>query len=194
MAMDNRYEYPIGYLIYTCPGEKMKINTGCKRHVKGPVLAIGTLVLNLSGCPNPAAYREPIARFQQASTVVIESARSEYAAANNDERNSEIDRLAAKKSRIERMALTDASLQIIDANNLQARLAALDALAKHGALLMALSINDAPDRARVVAVSLDDAIVDLSSSLKQAPSDNFKNAAEGFATLAGEAAKLALSG
>ena len=54
----------------------------------------------LAGCPKPAAYREPITRFQQASTVVIESARIEYGLTNKRERDALIDGLVAKRAKI----------------------------------------------------------------------------------------------
>ncbi|RIZ69509.1 MAG: hypothetical protein D0528_03970 [Methylococcales bacterium] len=156
-----------------------------------PLLLV-ILTLLISGCPNPAAYREPITRFQQASTVVIEGARTEYGLANSIERNAEIDRLAAKKSRIELSNLNDPAIRLLEPDSLNARLAALDTLAKHGQLLLTLASSDAPTRAKDAANSLDDAIVGLSSSLGKVPSDKFKSSAEGFATIAGEAAKLAL--
>ncbi len=156
-----------------------------------PLLLV-ILTLLISGCPNPAAYREPITRFQQASTVVIEGARTEYGLANSTERNAEIDRLAAKKSRIELSNLNDPAIRLLEPDSLNARLAALDTLAKHGQLLLTLASSDAPTRAKDAANSLDDAIVGLSSSLGKVPSDKFKSSAEGFATIAGEAAKLAL--
>jgi hypothetical protein len=71
-------------------------------------------------------------------------------------------------------------------------LVTLDTLAKHGQLLLILASSDAPTRAKDAANSIDDAIVGLSSSLGKTPSDKFKSSVEGFATIAGEAAKLAL--
>ncbi|SFM38485.1 hypothetical protein [Nitrosomonas communis] len=75
---------------------------------------------------------------------------------------------------------------------MSARMTALDAIAKHGQLLLTLASSDAPARAKDAANSLDEAILDLSSSLGRVPSDEFKNEAEGFATIAAEVTKLAL--
>lgn len=83
-------------------------------------------------------------------------------------------------------------MRVLGGDDLAARMAALDALAKHGQLLLTLASSDAPTRAKDAANSLDDAIVDLSSSLGKVPSDEFKNKAEGFATIAAEVTKLAL--
>lgn len=160
-------------------------------NISKPLLLFFSTLL-LTGCPGPAAYREPITRFQQASTVVIEGARTEYSLANKTERNTEIDRLVAKKSRIELSNLNDPAIRVLDPESLNARMIALDTLAKHGQLLLTLASSDAPDRARDAANSLDDAIVGLSSSLGKIPSDKFKSTAEGFAIIAGEAANLAL--
>lgn len=160
-------------------------------NIRKPFLLFA-LVPFLSGCPNPASYQEPITRFQQASTIVIEGARSEYGLANSAERNAEIDRLVAAKSRIDLSKLNDPAIRLLGPDDLNVRLVTLDTLAKHGQLLLILASSDAPTRAKDAANSLDDAIVGLSSSLGKTPSDKFKSSVEGFATIAGEAAKLAL--
>jgi hypothetical protein len=150
------------------------------------------LTFLLVGCANPAAYREPITRFQEASTVVIEGARIEYGDTNNRERNAVIDRHVAKRERIDLQILNDKETRVLGSDDLAARMAALDVLAKHGQLLLVLASSDAPARAKDAANSLDDAIFSLSSSLGKVPSDNFKNTAEGFVTIAAEVTKLAL--
>lgn len=149
-------------------------------------------VLLLTGCVNTAAYREPILRFQQASTIVIEGARLEYGLTNKSERDAVIDALAAKKAKITLNTLNDKSIRVLGGDDLAARMTTLDALAKHGELLLTLASSDAPSRAKDAANSLDDAIVNLSSSLGKVPSDEFKNKAEGFAAIAAEVTKLAL--
>lgn len=160
-------------------------------NIRKPFLLFA-LVPFLSGCPNQASYQEPITRFQQASTIVIEGARSEYGLANSAERNAEIDRLVAAKSRIDLSKLNAPAIRLLGPDDLNVRLVTLDTLAKHGQLLLILASSDAPTRAKDAANSLDDAIVGLSSSLGKTPSDKFKSSVEGFATIAGEAAKLAL--
>ncbi|MEY3107244.1 MAG: hypothetical protein RIT35_1422 [Pseudomonadota bacterium] len=160
-------------------------------NIRKPFLMFA-LVPFLSGCPNPTSYQEPITRFQQASTIVIEGARSEYGLANSAERNAEIDRLVAAKSRIDLSKLNDPAIRLLGPDDLNVRLVTLDTLAKHGQLLLILASSDAPTRAKDAANSLDGAIVGLSSSLGKTPSDKFKSSVEGFATIAGEAATLAL--
>jgi hypothetical protein len=150
------------------------------------------LAVLFAGCASPAAYREPITRFQIASTVVIEGARLQYSSANRSERDAEIDRRAARAEKITVRDLDNRELRLLEADDLAARMAALDALAKHGQLLMTLASSDAPDRAKDAANSLDDAIVGLTKSLGRAPSSEFSKTAQGFAAIAGEVAKLAL--
>lgn len=54
----------------------------------------------LTGCASPAVYREPITRFQLASTVVIEGVRTDYGATNKRERDAVIDRMVNNRERI----------------------------------------------------------------------------------------------
>jgi hypothetical protein len=150
------------------------------------------LTLLLAGCVTPAAYKEPITRFQQASTVVIEVARIEYNDANGRERNALIDDYAAKRLRIDLTTLNSEEIRLLGADDLAARMAALDALSKHGQLLLALASSDAPTRAKAAANSLDEAVVGLSKSLGNTPSDEFKAKAGAFTAIAGEIVKLAL--
>ncbi|MCI0653977.1 MAG: hypothetical protein L0Y39_05810 [Methylococcaceae bacterium] len=153
---------------------------------------LALLTFLVIGCVNPAAYREPITRFQQASTIVIEGARIEYGLANKSEREAVIDRLVANRAKINLKTLNDKEIRVLGGDDLAARLSALDALSKHGQLLLTLASSDAPARAKDAANSLDDAIVNLSSSLGNVPADAFKKQAEGFAAIAAEVTKLAL--
>lgn len=150
------------------------------------------LPLLLIGCATPAAYREPITRFQQASTVVIEGARLEYSLANKRERDAAIDKLVDKRVRIDLKALSAADLIVLTAEDLSIRMSALDTLAKHAQLLLALASSDAPTKAADAANSLDDAILGLSGALGNAPSTELNAKAAGFATIAAEVTKLAL--
>jgi hypothetical protein len=161
--------------------------------LRGSVILLSMLLL--IGCVSPAAYREPIARFQMASTVVIEGARTYYGVANKSEREAEIDRRVARKEEITLRVLNDTDLRLFGPDDLGARMAALDASAKHCQLLLALASSDAPTKAKDAANSLDDAIEGLKTSLgkgKDVSNEKFKRTAEGFTIIAGEAAKLAL--
>lgn len=152
-------------------------------------------MVTLTGCPKPAAYKEPITRFQQASAVVIEGARVEYASANERERDALIDRLVQDKKPITLKAVTDKEFVLLTSADLDARMKALNALSKHGQLLLALASSDAPVRAKDAANSLGDAISNLSTSLKDSSVSNtlFKDNATGFAAIAGEIVELVLN-
>lgn len=150
-----------------------------------------TLIILMIACA-PAAYREPITRYQQASTVVIEGARTTYGSANKGERDAEIDRRLDRQERITLHDLNSEDLRLLGPDDIAARMKALDALAKHGELLLTLASSDAPQKAKDAANSLDDAIISLNSALDNASSDGFKETAGGFVTIAGEVAQLAL--
>jgi hypothetical protein len=126
--------------------------------------------------------------------MVIESTRTHYAVANKRERDAEIDRRVAQGKQITLPDLDDKKLRLLSPEALMARMVALDALAKHGQLLLTLASSDAPTKAHNAATSLDEALKGLSTSLKKenVPSDPFKSTAEGFTTIAAEAAQLAL--
>lgn len=145
----------------------------------------------LNGCATPSGYKDPISKFQTASTVVIEGARSEYHAINKRERDALIDRSVAEEKKITLPALNETRL--LKKNDFIARMAALNALEKHGKLLYKLAGSGAPAEAKQAVNSLDDALLKLSTSLGQAPSNDFKTKAGVFATLAGEVTKLVLN-
>jgi len=165
-----------------------KLEKASARTLLGLILS----VLFLAGCANTVAYREPIIQFQQASTVVIEGARIEYGIANQRERDAEIDRLVSNQKEITLKDLNNKDLRVLSSDDLAARMATLDALSKHGQLLLALASSDAPVRARDAANSLDDAIVSLSTSLGKLPSGEFRNNIEGFVIIAAEVTRLSL--
>ena len=156
------------------------------------VAAYTLLPILLVGCATPAAYRDPITRFQQASTVVIEGARVEYGLANKRERDAAIDKLVDKRAKIDLKALGNQDLILLTPDDLSMRMSALDTLSKHAQLLLALASSDAPTKAADAANSLDDALLGLSTSLGNAPSSELKSKAAGFASIAAEITKLAL--
>ena len=94
------------------------------------------LPILLVGCATPAAYRDPITRFQQASTVVIEGARVEYGLANKRERDAAIDKLVDKRAKIDLKALGNQDLILLTPDDLSIRMSALDTLSKHAQLLL----------------------------------------------------------
>lgn len=145
-----------------------------------------TIFYLLSGCASPAAYQEPIIKFQQASAVVVESARTEYTSANRMARNAFIDESVENKTDIDIAKLRDSG--VISSEDLDVRLNALNALSKHGQLLLALSSSDAPEKAAEAANSLSSSVVSLNSSIANLrsvqPSGKIDQAAGAFSDLA----------
>ncbi len=160
-------------------------------------LAVGAVplaALLLSGCGQVAAYRSPIARFQQASAVVIASTREQYDLANKAERDAEIDRRVARRETIDLEVLNGEELRPFGPEDLAARISALDAVAEHGALMLALASADAPVKAADAARSLGDALVPLTASLGRTGPGQFRSSAEGFAAIAAEVTRMVLAG
>lgn len=150
------------------------------------------ILFALTGCATPAAYRDPIIKYQLASTVVIENARLEYAEANDRERAAFVDRAVQHRQRLDLSALQSKDLQVIGSKDIETRMIALNALSKHGELLLALASSDAPDRSRAAANSLGEAVANLQESLSDAPSGEFREKASGFAAIAGEIVSLVM--
>ena len=156
------------------------------------ILIIPLTGLLLIGCANHNGYKEPISKFQAASAVVIENARTEYKLVNKKERDAEIDKYVYLGEEINPEVLGSEDLIVIKKEDLDVRIDALNTLARHGELLVTLANSTTPDEARSAVNSLDEALVKLKGSLGQAPSDDFKTKAGVFATLAGEVTKLAM--
>ena len=162
---------------------------------KRTLLVSAASLLLVSGCAKPAAYKDPIVNFQMASTVVIEGARTEYAVVNKKQRDAIIDRHVAEKKKI---TLPDINTtRLLDCNDLDSRMKALNALKEHGNLLFKLANSNAPDEAKQAVNSLDDALFKLKASFDeepQSPSEKeFKEKAGAFAIIAGEITKLTLN-
>lgn len=154
------------------------------------IVPVASLLL-LGGCVKPSAYKDPISKFQTATVVVTEGTRNEYYAVNKRERDALIDRHIAEGKKIDLLLLNETRL--IEDNDFSARMDALYALKKHGELLFKLANSAAPEEAKQAVNSLDDALLKLSSSLKQAPSSDFKTKAGAFATIASEVTNLVLN-
>jgi hypothetical protein len=161
------------------------------------IIIIPVAAFLLMGCAQPD-YKDPIATFQAASTVVIENAKAEYRTVNKKERDAEIDIRVYLGEDIDPEILAGEEVPggeksiVITEDDLEARLAALIALEKHGELLYKLASSDAPDKAKNAVTSLDDALLSLKNSLGKASSDEFKTKAGAFATIAGEITSLVM--
>ena len=159
---------------------------------RGMIIPAVSLLL-LSGCANPSGYKDPISKFQTASTVVIENAETEYKLINKKQRDAEIDRSVTLGTSIDTGIIVRGDWFVIKKDDLDARLDALNALKEHGNLLLALVNSDTLDQANTAVNSLDDAVSNLRASLEKAsPDDKFNDKAGAFATIAGEVTKLVM--
>jgi hypothetical protein len=155
------------------------------------IIIISVAALLLSGCAQPD-YKAPIATFQAASTVVIENAKAEYRTVNKKVRDAEIDKSVHRRQEIKFKVFRSQDVLVITKEDLEVRLAALDALKEHGKLLLKLANSDAPDEAKNAVNSFDDALFKLTDSLGKASSNDFKTKAGAFAAIAGEVTSLVM--
>lgn len=124
-------------------------------------ITVTALVL-LAGCSSTTGYKKPISDFQNASSVVTDSARIYVSQLNKTERDAYIDRQVSAANRI---TLTDIEKkQVFSLYEIQARLDALSELSKYGELLGQLANSDAPERITASAE-------DLATSLEKLETD-----------------------
>lgn len=114
------------------------------------------------GC-GPSGYSQPIGKFQSSSAVVIASTRLYVSELNKVERDHYIRRQLSARAEIKLTEIEAA--QVFSQEGLQARLEALDQLAKYGELLSKLAKSDAPTRVQAEASDLGAAITKLSTTV-----------------------------
>ena len=154
--------------------------------IKRAAISIVALVLLQSGC-GPSGYRGPITTFQSASAVMIASARLYLTQLNKVERDKYIQEQLSIPEAIDLRELEKA--QVFSKEGLNARLEALDQLAKYGDLLSRLANSDAPARIKASAVDLSSAIRNLSqtvSGLAETDDAKFRAAAGPVTKIVGE--------
>jgi hypothetical protein len=154
--------------------------------MKRPVILIVALGLLLSGCGS-SGYRGPITTFQSAATVVNESTRLYLTQLNKVERDKYIQEQLSIPDVIDLRELE--KVQLFSKEGLNARLEALDQLARYGDLLSRLANSDAPARIKASAVDLSTAIGNLSqtvSGLAGADDAKFRAAAGPVTTIVSE--------
>ncbi len=157
-----------------------------------PVVALTALIL-FAGCSSTAGYKKPISDFQNASSVVTDSARIYVNQLNKTERDAYIDGQVSTSNQI---LLTEIEKkQVFSPEEIQARLEALSELSKYGELLGQLANSDAPERitssAEDLATSLEKLVTNVG---KLSPSSNkaFSGAIGPAAQLMGEVARLVI--
>ena len=150
------------------------------------------LVAGLSAC-STAGYRAPVAQFNEAAGIVVETSRVYITQANKVERDKYIDERLAGRQSIElkeiqtRVLLTPEEIEI--------RLEALDQLVRYGNLLLKLANSDAPEAIAQSAEGLGKAVEHLSAGVNAGlgrPEDaGFKGAVGPVTAIIGEVVKLA---
>jgi hypothetical protein len=157
----------------------------------GLVLTIIFIVLT-TGCMT-SGYKDPISRFQSASSVVIASTRIYIIELNKVERDHYIANKLSKKAQIRLDELE--SVQVFSQDGLKARLDALNQLTRYGNLLSKLANSDAPDRIKAEAQNLGESMKKLSgtvSELIDADDIAFKSAVGPVTTIIGEILTLVI--
>jgi hypothetical protein len=125
--------------------------------------ALLLLAGGIAGCHGPSAYKVPVTKFRDSSSVVIESTKAYLIALNKTERDHYIYNQASQPAMIFLNAISE--VQVFDPNEIGARIRALDALADYTDLLYSLVTSDAPDTARARAKDLATALTGLSKEI-----------------------------
>jgi signal transduction protein with GAF and PtsI domain len=128
-------------------------------------LLFALTAISLAGCVRPSAFRAPIAKFRDASAVVIDATKTYLTELNKTERDMYINSQASKPAQIRENEIEE--VQGFSKDAIAVRLNALDQLAN----------SDAPDRIKAKADDLKTALTGLSGEVSKlgGPNDaNFK--------------------
>ena len=147
----------------------------------------------MGGCTSTAGYKKPISDFQNASSVVTDSARIYVSQLNKTQRDAYIDR---QVSAAEQIKLSEVeNIQVFSPEEIAVRLGALNQLSKYGALLGQLANSDAPGSITSNAGDLSKslaAIEEKVNSLSGSGNKSLKGAFGPAALLIGEVARFAV--
>lgn len=149
-------------------------------------------VLFQVGC-GPSGFRDPITKFQSASSVVIASTRLYITELNKTERDHYIQSQLNQKAQI--MLDEIESVQVFSKDGLKTRLDALNQIGSYGDLLLKLANSDAPEKVKAEAKNLADEVKKLSSTVSGLTDNDdtaFKAAVGPVATIVGEILDLVL--
>jgi hypothetical protein len=144
--------------------------------IRAPLLLVAGFTL-LAGCGGPGAYKQPVTRFRDSSSVVIESTKSYLVALNKTEREHFIRGQASEARQIRLIDIE--AVQVFTPEAIGARLRALDQLADYADLLYQLAVSDAPETVKARAGDLGKALTNLSgevAGLADADNSAFKSA------------------
>jgi hypothetical protein len=124
------------------------------------------------GCGKPSAYQAPVAKFRDASGVVIQATKVYLTEINKAERDQYIYKQAGTPAMI-RLDQIEA-VQVFSKEGIAARLKALDQLANYVDLLNQLANSGAPDKIKASANDLQTALTGLSGEVKNLTGEDDK--------------------
>lgn len=170
----------------------MAIPDGIGRGLRHWLVCMLCAMAMLTGCATPASYTAPVTQFQQASAVVIESARAAYRADGQRERDNLIDRYVAERRPFSNEDVLHQG--VLSPQALRIRMQVLDTLARHGTLLLSLAGSDAGTRAQTAAHDVAAAVVELNAELAKPghAATAFKNQATSVGAAVGLVAQYAI--
>jgi PBP1b-binding outer membrane lipoprotein LpoB len=152
------------------------LERGCRLQL--PLLAI-LLFVGVAGCAKPSAYKAPVSKFRDASTVVIQSTKVYLTELNKVERNQYIYSQASKPEQIKLDEIE--KVQVFSKEGIVARLNALDQLANYVDLLNQLANSSTPQTIKTKASDLQTSLTNLSGQIKALTGEDdkqFKGVAE----------------
>lgn len=138
-------------------------------------------------CKGPAAYKAPVTRFRDSSSIVIESTKQFLSALNKTERDHYIGLQMANSAQIQLIRIEE--VQAFNPAEIGARIRALDQLQDYTDLLYQLATSNASAASITRANDLNGALGKLSdevSALNSTDNARFKSAATGAFSLIGE--------
>ncbi|WP_446010872.1 hypothetical protein [Candidatus Electrothrix sp.] len=157
------------------------------------ILFIPLAALLLSGCATTEGYKKPISDFQNASSIVTQSAGVYITQLNKTQRDAYIDRRVNKGEQIKLSEIEE--FQVFSRDAITARLSALTQLANYGTLLGRLANSDTPQSITSNAEELKASLDKLNENVNALNGEKdakFKNAFGPAALLMGEVARFAL--
>lgn len=131
-----------------------------------------------TGCAKPSAYKAPVGKFRDASTVVIQSTKVYLTELNKVERDQYIYSQASKPEQIRLDEIEQ--VQVFSKDGIVARLNALDQLASYVDLLDQLANSSTPETTKKKASDLQTSLTNLLGQIKALTGEDdkqFKNVA-----------------